>query len=196
MKYTLQGHTFIFSSGDYGVASNPVFGEPLCLNNGCIPSSLTFDPEENLVYNGTIFSPGFPSNCPYVLAVGATQLTANQTVLDQESAMNIPKEGLASCDGSVSFSSSGGFSNYFTRPSYQNTAVTEYFQSHDPKYPYYNANSADVTSNSSNIGANGGIYNRAGRAIPDVSANGAYMVTFVNGVEGSLDGTSLAAPIW
>jgi tripeptidyl-peptidase-1 len=46
------------------------------------------------------------------------------------------------------------------------------------------------------IGAKGGVFNRAGRGYPDVSANGALFEVFVEGSLGPSWGTSLAAPIW
>lgn len=46
------------------------------------------------------------------------------------------------------------------------------------------------------IGANGGLYNRAGRGFPDVSANGAQYVAFNNDTEVHFFGTSIAAPSW
>lgn len=57
------------------------------------------------------------------------------------------------------FPSGGGFSNIYPIPSYQASAVATYFETSSPPYPYY-----DSTYNSS-FGANGGIYNRAGRGI-------------------------------
>ena len=59
------------------------------------------------------------------------------------------------------FSSSGGFSNYFPRPAYQTDAVETYLEKHDPGYPAYVGDAG-----ASNIGAGGGLYNRAGRGIP------------------------------
>jgi len=96
------------------------------------------------------------SSCPWITSVGATRLYANQTVLDPESALqqNVRGELVAS---------HGGFSNHFETPAYQSAAVSTYFANHDPGLPYYIAN-----VNASNIGANGGVYNRAGRAFPDV----------------------------
>ena len=79
---------------------------------------------------------------------------------------------------------------------YQKTAVDTYFAQHDPGYPSYNYNGIDALHNSTNIGANGGIYNKAGRAMPDVSANGAYFATFISGSPQPEFGTSLAAPLW
>jgi tripeptidyl-peptidase-1 len=79
----------------------------------------------------------------------------------------------------------------FTPPSYQAAAVSNYFAEHDPDLPYYVAN-----SDASNVGVNGGVYNRAGRGYPDVSANGAFLLTYVNLTQGTFFGTSLASPIF
>lgn len=117
--------------------------------------------------------------------VGATRLYDTQTVKDPESALQ------ANLSGAPLFSSSGGFANYFPAPDYQKSAVAHYFKAHDPGLPYYDANDA-----ATNIGANGGIYNRAGRGFPDVSANGAQFLAYNNQAIHHFYGTSLAAPIW
>ncbi len=57
--------------------------------------------------------------------------------------------------------------------------------------PYYVVN-ADAT----NIGENGGVYNRAGRGYPDVSANGAFLLAYNNLTLNNWFGTSLASPIF
>lgn len=69
MKLSLQGHTILFSSGDYGVASAP--GDPT--KTGCLSGS---------GQNQTIYTPNYPVNCPYVIAVGATQLNVGRIWLD------------------------------------------------------------------------------------------------------------------
>ena len=56
MKLGLQGTTFIFSSGDYGVASSPGDVSP----SGCMSGS---------GQNGTIFAPQMPMGCPFVSAI-------------------------------------------------------------------------------------------------------------------------------
>ena len=169
LKLGLQGHTFVWASGDYGVASFP--GDDN--DNGCLGA------------DATIYNPSFPT-CPYVTNVGATRLYDNQTVLDPESALQA-NLGV----GYELFASAGGFANYFPVPSYQTSAVANYFKYHDPGLPYYIAN-ADAT----NIGAGGGLYNRAGRGFPDVSANGADFRAYNNQTLYHFYGTSLAAPIW
>ncbi len=87
----------------------------------------------------------------------------------------------------ANFSSSGGFSNYFPQPEYQKAAVEQYFDRHSPPYPYYSEFQVDFNTTT-------GLYNRIGRAYPDVASNGAYMPTFVNGELNQFFGTSLAAP--
>lgn len=78
----------------------------------------------------------------------------------------------------------GGFSNYHTAPSYQQKAVSEYLANHNT-LPYYIAN-----KDGSNIGENGGVYNRAGRGYPDVSANGAFLLTYNKATLQTFFGTS------
>lgn len=169
MKLGLQGHTFVWASGDYGVASFP--GDDG--SQGCLGD------------DQTIYNPSFPT-CPYVTNVGATRLYDNQTVNDPESAL---QANLGA--GAELFASAGGFANYFPVPDYQASAVSDYFANHDPGLPSYVAN-ADAT----NIGADGGIYNRAGRGFPDVSANGAEFQAYNDLTDFHFYGTSLAAPIW
>lgn len=188
MKLGLQGHSIFIASGDYGVASYPS-------SNGNEFGCLSGEGQ-----NGTIYNPDSTSSCPYITSVGATRLYPNQTVNDPESAMqvNLTAFNIATDDPSGGespplglFASSGGFSNYFTPPSYQAAAVSNYLTKYNPSVPYYIAN-----ANATNIGANGGVYNRAGRGWPDVSANGAFLLTFVNETELTFFGTSLASPIF
>lgn len=186
MKLGLQGHSIFVASGDYGVASFPGSnGDEF----GCLSGN---------GQNGTIYNPDYPSGCPYITAVGATRLYENQTVQDPESAMqvNLTAFNLVTGDGPTSppydfFATGGGFSNYFSPPSYQAAAVSDYLANSAPAVPSYTIN-----ADASNIGANGGVYNRAGRGYPDVSANGAFLTTFNNLTAGTFFGTSLASPIF
>lgn len=73
------------------------------------------------------FVPVFPATCPYVTSVGAT--------------VNIKPETAAKF-------SSGGFSNFFARPAYQNAAVPKFLATLPSDFP--------------------GIFNKAGRGFPDV----------------------------
>ncbi|KAJ7693880.1 tripeptidyl peptidase A [Mycena rosella] len=100
------------------------------------------------------FIPQFPSSCPYVTSVGGT--------------MSIPEV-------SANFSG-GGFSNYFSRPAYQNKAVGQYLR----KLPH---------------GTYEGLFNRAGRGLPDVSAQARKFQIFWRGGPISIGGTSAATPV-
>lgn len=169
LKLGLQGHSILIASGDYGVASFPGDGGSA---NGCLGPK------------GTIFNPQYPSNCPYVTSVGGTMLYPDQTVEMPESVMHVNLSGTAQ-----NFSSSGGFSNYFPQPSYQQAAVAEYFATADPPYPYYSGFSVDFNTTK-------GLYNRIGRAYPDVAANGANFRAYMDGTDYHFYGTSLAAPLF
>lgn len=74
--------------------------------------------------------------------------------------------------------------------------MQRYFANSDPGYPFYTSNLLDLSNPQSNIGANGGIYNRNGRGFPDVSANGNNLLFYDEGKLQHTQGTSLATPIW
>ena len=124
--------------------------------------------------NLDIFNPTWPGTCPFVTSVGATKVYPGYTVNDPESAVYDP----AGFPYAVNYSSGGGFSNLYSIPEYQANAIANYFEKHDPKYPYYSmlANDTDDIRLLPDVGAlagsTGGIYNRIGRGIPDVAANG------------------------
>jgi tripeptidyl-peptidase-1 len=127
---------------------------------------------------GQIFAPDFPATCPYITTVGATYLPPGANVnTDSETAV-------------TRFASGGGFSNIYPIPSYQETALSTYLTEHTPPYTAYSGN------NNQNIGANGGIYNNAGRGYPDVSAIGDNVVIFNAGTPTLIGGTSAAAPVF
>ncbi|KKK13562.1 hypothetical protein P175DRAFT_0483455 [Aspergillus ochraceoroseus IBT 24754] len=169
LKLAMQGVTILFASGDYGVASFHGDGPN---ENGCLGP------------NANVFNPQYPSGCPWVTSVGGAMIYNDQSVADPESVMQVNLGGTA-----VNFSSAGGFSNYFTRPWYQESAVEEYFRIGDPEYPYYSGLNVDVNTTT-------GLYNRIGRAFPDVAANGAYFPSFLDGALYHFFGSSLAAPLW
>jgi tripeptidyl-peptidase-1 len=77
------------------------------------------------------------------------------------------------------FTSGGGFSNFFARPSYQDEAVKSYFGKNAP---------------ASNPPTN--VYNMTGRGFPDVSANGLNIVIIYVGIQATTDGTSASTPIF
>ena len=156
MKLGMQGVTVVLSSGDTGVsgAGNQCCSKPKCAGG-------TF----NSGAGGT-FNPGFPSTCPYVTSVGATQIVPGATVTAPEEA----------CE-TVIFSG-GGFSNVFPLPSYQSSAVSEYYTNHNPNY------TASQYNNS-----------QAVRGYPDISANGANYVVAVDGNLTQVYGTSASSPV-
>ncbi|KAL8417217.1 hypothetical protein RB596_007367 [Gaeumannomyces avenae] len=158
MKLGLRGVSVVFSSGDSGVAGN---------GNMCV------DPITGAYIEGTanstsgIFNPSFPSTCPWVTSVGATQVLNGSTVHTPESA----------CEQVIR--SGGGFSNVFAAPAYQTRALREYFGNSTPPY------GPDRFNNS-----------RAVRGFPDVSANGANYVVAVDGNFTLSYGTSASAPVF
>jgi tripeptidyl-peptidase-1 len=117
-------------------------------------------------------------------------VSPNRTVRDPESAVwesfPYPFNGTNNA-----YTSGGGFSNTFSAPNYQTSTVDGYFQHHNPPYPSYVYNGS-----ASSVGANGGIFNRAGRGVPDVAANGLNIPVVVNGHFSLSGGTSASAPIF
>ena len=102
-----------------------------------------------------VFVPTFPAGSPWVTAVGGTT-----------------KSNPEVC---ASFSS-GGFSNYWPRPSYQDTAVKGYFNSGVSGIP------------------DSSLYNASGAGIPDVSAQAESFDVIQNGFTMPVDGTSCSSP--
>ncbi len=81
-------------------------------------------PIGKLVHGATSigFNPIFPASCPFVTAVGATQINPNSTVYEPENA----------CE-QIAYSG-GGFSNIFPMPGYQEYAVRRYMKRNPPPY--------------------------------------------------------------
>ncbi|KAK8041507.1 subtilisin-like protein [Apiospora phragmitis] len=92
MKLGLHGVTVLYSSGDYGVAGN---------GGICVGTNGT-------QINGTSghFNPSFPGTCPYITAVGATQVLTGTNIL-QDLANKVQPE--VACETRIR--SGGGFSN-------------------------------------------------------------------------------------
>ncbi|EGG15060.1 hypothetical protein DFA_09883 [Cavenderia fasciculata] len=150
------GITIVFSSGDVGCNSN---SEPL----------------------GNSF-PAFPASSPYVLAVGATQLSTKTTPVCSVKAvgiLSIPCNTVGEISSSIAtgsrITSGGGFSNVFGRPSYQDNFTVDYINTHLQSLP-------------------AGFYNTSGRSYPDVSALGHNFLVILAGEIIPVDGTSAAAP--
>ncbi|KAJ5219638.1 hypothetical protein N7468_008842 [Penicillium chermesinum] len=109
--------------------------------------------ETNDGKNTTHFPPQFPAACPWVTSVGAT------TEISPERASTF---------------SSGGFSDLWDRPDYQNEAVSAYLTKLGDQWA--------------------GLFNPKGRAFPDVAAQGQNYAIYEKGRLGSVDGTSCSAP--
>ncbi|KAF2999996.1 hypothetical protein E8E14_000857 [Neopestalotiopsis sp. 37M] len=124
--------------------------------------------------SGKVFSPTQPNSCPWLTNVGSTYVPAGSTVNDPEVA-------------TTSFGSGGGFSNIFPVPDYQAAAVQTYYDTADPTYAYYTNGSYETST---------GVYNRDGRGIPDVAANGDNIAVYVQGRLGTEGGTSASSPIF
>jgi len=150
-KIGLLGTSVLYSSGDDGVAGNG--GD--CLNTKGKATS-----------TGTRFNPGFPVTCPFVTAVGATQIDPGNTVNDPEGASE-----------QVIFSG-GGFSNIFAMPSYQEAAVQSFLTNHPPPFTSAQFNTSGKS-----------------RGFPDLSANGANYVIAIDGEFELVFGTSCSAPV-
>ncbi|KAF3073462.1 Tripeptidyl-peptidase sed2 [Trichoderma lentiforme] len=99
------------------------------------------------------FMPSFPATCPYVTSVGGT------FEISPEIAANF---------------SSGGFSDYFDRPKWQDETVGKYLELHGEEWKDY--------------------YNPTGRGFPDVAAQGVNFQSWSHGNESSFTGTSVSAP--
>ncbi|OKL56859.1 Tripeptidyl-peptidase sed3 [Talaromyces atroroseus] len=103
--------------------------------------------------NRTTFNPIYPASCPFVTSVGGTYR------INPERA--------------VSFSS-GGFSERFSRPSYQDNAVSSYLSVLGDQWQ--------------------GLYNPNGRGFPDVAAQAHAFIVRDHGRFVQVDGTSASAP--
>eukprot|EP01105_Mastigella_eilhardi_P027539 TRINITY_DN8533_c0_g1_i1.p1 TRINITY_DN8533_c0_g1~~TRINITY_DN8533_c0_g1_i1.p1 ORF type:complete len:550 (-),score=158.16 TRINITY_DN8533_c0_g1_i1:41-1690(-) len=103
------------------------------------------------------FTPDFPSSSPYVVSLGGTTMSATAT--DTEIGV---------------YFSSGGFSDYFTRPSYQDDVVAKYLASGSvPPRTYFNA---------------------SGRGFPDLSTIATNFGVVMDGKAQTVGGTSAATP--
>ncbi|KAJ5640090.1 Peptidase S8/S53 subtilisin/kexin/sedolisin [Penicillium longicatenatum] len=109
--------------------------------------------ETNDGKNATHFPPQFPAACPWVTSVGATTHIAPEKAV---------------------YFSSGGFSDLWDRPSYQDDAVNDYLGTLGDKWS--------------------GLFNPKGRAFPDVAAQGQNYAIYEKGHLSAVDGTSCAAP--
>ncbi|TLD31936.1 putative aspartic-type endopeptidase [Venturia nashicola] len=161
------------SYGDDEQTMSPEYAKSVCdafAQLGAKGVSLLFSSGDNGVgnngacvsNNGTnakTFLPSFPASCPYVTSVGGTYKTEPE---------------VAALDGT--FTSGGGFSDYFARPAYQEAAVAEYLKTNQnfPKFA--------------------GMFKPSGRAYPDIAAQSVAFATVYDGRLHAVDGTSAASP--
>jgi len=158
LKLGLMGVSVLYSSGDYGVAGN---------GGQCIAADGTY----NNGHSGR-FNPAFPSTCPWVTSVGATQVKPHISLPNAIASGTEPEKA---CE-TVIFSG-GGFSNVFPLPGYQSKAVKSFFTNYPPPYTSAQYNNSQVT-----------------RGYPDISANGANYVVAVDGQFSLVYGTSASSP--
>lgn len=156
----LQGTTFLFSSGDTGVAGS----------GGCIDSTGEQPPiRGKSLYcqlrrassgassaSGAGFSPSFPGTCPYITSVGATQLKAGalatdsdpeeacETIIYSGGGFSSPYLDLYKQNGSLT--NDLNFADVFALPDYQSKAVGSYFENHLPLYNSSQYNTSQAVS--------------------------------------------------
>ena len=172
--------------------------ETLTLNWTDYPAPYGFSGKKGCIgKKGNIFNPTWPNTCPYITNVGATKVYPGFSVYQPESGVFDP----AGYPYHVNYSSGGGFSNVYPIPSYQKSAVATFFAKYNPPYLYYSklaANAPNPTHlNVTELAGNsGGIYNRIGRGVPDVSANGDNTAVYQGGQFTLSGGTSASTPIF
>ena len=105
--------------------------------------------------NTTMFLPSFPASCPWVTTVGGTAGFEPEVAVSR-------------------FASGGGFSNYFSMPSYQSKTIKAYIKSLK--------------------GLHDGLYNKTGRAYPEISAQSNHDAIVWNGTIRTIGGTSASSP--
>ena len=177
MKLGLMGSTLLFASGDHGAAGN---------DGWCAAYDPAVDYDDFYYYledQAGYFTPLFPATCPYVTAVGATQLSDGATLPEVA--------GQWTGESGEAVGSSGGFSNVFPMPAYQADAVGAYWNNgYAPNYgngPWTNSNQNGYP-----------MYNtsQTTRGIPDISANGVSWLVFEDGNGLGVYGTSLSTPLY
>ncbi|KAI1298791.1 subtilisin-like protein [Xylaria venustula] len=168
LKLNLQGTTIVISSGDSGVG-----------DNGYCPTKAD---------GSEIFYPDYASTCPYVLSVGSTEWDRYSNATAEK-----PYEKLNEV-ATARFPSGGGFSNIFPQPIWQALQVDKYLSTTAKTLPFDSYAQFSVDSDFSHIKT--GVYNRLGRAYPDVGAVGDRQLVLGGGNWYLVGGTSLSAPVW
>lgn len=156
------GLTVVIACGDTGV-----FDDVDPITHGC---------------NNGVLRPDWPSQSPYVIAVGSTYITPLSERACYEPHGPDCRNGAlgevsVSVDMGMRWTTGGGFSNVNPRPWYQDAAVSSYLGQQVP-FP--------AASN----------FNSTGRAYPDLATVGHNLAVVLGGQWVSIDGTSASAPIW
>eukprot|EP01119_Soliformovum_irregulare_P004530 TRINITY_DN15565_c0_g1_i1.p1 TRINITY_DN15565_c0_g1~~TRINITY_DN15565_c0_g1_i1.p1 ORF type:complete len:568 (-),score=185.62 TRINITY_DN15565_c0_g1_i1:11-1585(-) len=107
--------------------------------------------------NCTKFQPDFPSSSPFIVSTGATEFLT---------------EDILGPSGATPWSS-GGFSNVFKRPNFQDQVVRKFLGISKTPISYFNL---------------------TGRGFPDISTIGINFQVFVQGSQRNVGGTSAATP--
>ncbi|KAJ6779784.1 hypothetical protein PWT90_04962 [Aphanocladium album] len=143
---------------DYAQHLCDVFGQLSARGVSVVAASGDAGPGQSCQSNtgsrATRFLPAFPASCPYVTAVGATRDIVGETAMEL---------------------SGGGFSEYFSRPAYQDGVVDAYVARRGRQRK--------------------GLFNEKGRGIPDVAALGRNYQMYYHGTVDNADGTSASAPV-
>ncbi|KAG7382325.1 polynucleotide 3'-phosphatase [Phytophthora pseudosyringae] len=159
IKMGLRGITVLIAGGDDGVTGLRTEFEKVPVENMCKQSG-----------------PQWPSSSPYITTVGATMLLTKA----QQAAkpfFRTNEEVICSVENGGIITSGGGFSNIYSIPAYQRTAVERYLATR-------------------NIPTTPGFFNASGRAYPDVAALGAGFLVYMNGRLSSVSGTSASTPVF
>ncbi|KAK4447105.1 alkaline serine protease [Podospora aff. communis PSN243] len=174
LKLGLLGTTVIAATGDHGTADQ--------LRECRDPSTGTPGPLTGQ------FSANFPASCPWVTAVGGTQLDlplgTNTTF--QKGITPFPPETAfrhQQQNRSTIYTPGGGFSHTFPTPSYQRHAVNSYLSR-----PLHQ-------SHLSNLSA-GGYFSPSGRGYPDISTTALNYLVHTGGRLTTVSGTSASAPVF
>ena len=121
--------------------------------------------------HNNIFEPEFPASCPWVTAVAGTTNLADETAATKSTISVVGRLGCTA--------SGGGFSNLFSAPNYQASAVDNYTSKHIPE-SYHSVPG----------------FNAHGRGIPDISAFSTNFPTVVDFITFPVGGTSASTPLW
>jgi tripeptidyl-peptidase-1 len=134
--------------------------------------------------NGGVLRPDWPSQSPYILAIGSTFYTpfASPVCYSTEpSAPDCAREPVAevavSVDHGMRWTTGGGFANTQATPAYQAAAVAEYLARGEPVLPP------------------AAHFNASGRGYPDALVVGHNLLCRIGGALDLIDGTSASAPL-